>query len=185
MRSFNKSKAFNRGALIASSDYYVLHDADMISRSDYTDVLYNLLQKHSVVHICGKVLYLNAETTNLINLQNKLPTLPVFERMIGYFEGGSLAIQSNTYWKIGAFNEDYWSYGCEDCDFYARAKSQPTWLRAEDFDLVHLWHSRVSGWENHHTRNKTIEARLALLSIEERIELQIKQLRSLGYDHKL
>ena len=182
---FNKSKAFNKGALLATSDYLVLHDADMLSKVNYTTALYNLLQKHSAIHICGKVLYLNTETTNITNNQNKLPSAPIFERMIGYFEGGSLAIRSNTYWQVGAFNEDYCGYGVEDCDFYARIKSQPTWLCSEEFDLIHLWHSRVAGWDSHHEENKKLGAKLSLLSIEKRIELQIKQLKDLGYGHKL
>ena len=178
---FNKSKAFNKGALMAASDCLILHDADMLSRVDYTTVLYNLLKKHEAMHICGKVLYLNVETTNITNSQNRLPSSPVFERMVGYFEGGSLAIRSNTYWQVGAFNEDYCGYGVEDCDFYVRIKSLDTWLCTEEFDLVHLWHSRVPNWDNHHEENKKLGAKLSLLPVEKRIELQLVQLKNLGY----
>lgn len=178
---FNKSKAFNKGAFKSTSEYLILHDADMLSRVDYTKTIFDLLQSHEAIHICGKVLYMDVNTTNATNHNNKIPQSPIFERMIGYFEGGSLAIRKSSFWNIGAFNEDYWGYGCEDCDFYSRAKSLTTWLSNEDFDLVHLWHSRVSNWDDHHNENKKLEARLSLLPIEKRIELQQKQIREIGY----
>jgi len=337
---FNKSKAFNKGAAKATSEYLVLHDADMLSRVDYTKTLYNLLNTHAAVHICGKVLYLNSDTTNVVNKTGKIPNNPTFERMIGYFEGGSLAIKKSSFWNVGAFNEDYNGYGCfvpgnkvitnrglvniedvrkcdellthngnykkqisrirnyngvvldifvpgrlpikgvtpnhpflvhdingeyvwreardlrkgdllaqtdvlpdlsptvifqniidsdkcesnstdksqfgmiydireykydglvynfeveddhsyyvhgisvhncEDCDFYTRVKSLSTWLCTEEYDLIHLWHTRVQNWSIHHNENKRLEAKLSLLPVEKRIELQLKQLKSLGY----
>lgn len=109
---FNKSKAFNKGAFKSTSEYLILHDADMLSRVDYTKTIFDLLQSHEAIHICGKVLYMDVNTTNATNHNNKIPQSPIFERMIGYFEGGSLAIRKSSYWNIGAFNEDYWGYGC-------------------------------------------------------------------------
>lgn len=347
---FNKSKAFNKGAQLVKSTNIVLHDADMLSRVDYTSTIYNLLLKHEAIHICGRVLYLDVNTTNTINKDQKIPVSPDFERMVGYFEGGSLAARKDVYWKIGAFNEDFWGYGCflpgnkvitdhglinieevkefhkllthsgtyrkqearireytgkvldiyipgrmpikgvtpnhpflvhdinneyvwreaqflkkgdllaqtditinllpnvvfenvletekllevlqpdgdnnlilpkfnvisdiyeynysglvynfeveidhsyyvhgvnvhncEDCDFYARLKSVKSWLCSDQYDLIHLWHSRTPNWNNHHAENKKLESQLALLPIEKRIELQLEQLKRLGYKNE-
>lgn len=343
---FNKSMAFNRGVKLVDRGDLILHDADMLSRVDYTSVVYNLLKNHDAMHVCGRVLYLTVDSTNSINANQKIIN-PEFERMVGYFEGGSLAVKTSTYWEIGAFNEDYRGYGCflpgnkvitnrglisiedvrksdkllthtgeyqnqiarvrnyngpvmdifvpgrlpikgvtfnhpflvhdkngeyiwkearnlckgdliaqtdllpdlsptmrfedvietdrsknrsnilsnidnlsyisgliydiryynydglvynfevdkdhsyyvhglavhncEDCDFYARLKSTKSWLCSEQFDLVHLWHSRTPNWNDHHSQNKILEQELSKLTIEERIKLQLNQLRKLGY----
>jgi len=178
---FNKSKAFNRAVTKCTADSVILHDADMLSRVDYTRRTYDLLQSHESVHICGRVIYLNMESTNRVNRVGYVPDDVQFERIVGYFEGGSLACRMSTFWERGAFNEDFWGYGCEDCDFYTRIGSTSSWLCSTEFDLVHLWHSRVVNWNDHHNDNKSIAARLNKMTIEQRVRLQHKQLHSLGY----
>lgn len=178
---FNKSKAFNAAAAKCKSDSVILHDADMLSRVDYTERVYDLLQSHESIHICGRVIYLNMESTNRVNRVNYVPDDVQFERIVGYFEGGSLACRISTYWERGAFNEDFWGYGCEDCDFYSRIASTPSWLCSTEFDLVHLWHGRAENWNNHHNDNKILAARLNEMTIERRVRLQHKQLQALGY----
>ena len=154
----------------------------MLSRVDYTKRTYDLLQTHEAVHICGRVIYLNMESTNRVNRVGYIPDDVQFERIVGYFEGGSLACRMSAFWGRGAFNEDYWGYGCEDCDFYVRISSVSSWLCSTEFDLVHLWHGRADGWNDHHNDNKIIEARLNKMTIEQRIRLQQKQLKNLGYN---
>lgn len=177
---FNKSKAFNVGVTLCKYDV-ILHDADMISRADYTKRIYDLLLEREAVHICGAVIYLDKESTHNVNVSGVLPVKPSFERVVGYFEGGSLALRRSSYWDIGGFNEDFWGYGVEDCDFYARASSLSTWLRSKEYDLVHLWHSRVPNWQTHHQENINLGKELAKMSIQDRINQQKSKLLKSGY----
>jgi len=103
------------------------------------------------------------------------------ERVVGYYEGGSLACTKTAFWKVGGFNEDFWGYGCEDCDFYARLSQGSRWKEDRVFDFLHLWHSRVGGWNLHHEENKRLEGGLKRKPAQERILLQRAQLQKLGY----
>jgi len=182
---FNKSLAFNAAVHKCTTDSVILHDADMLSRVDYTKRSYDLLQTHESIHICGRVIYLNMESTNRVNQCGYVPGDVQFERIVGYFEGGSLAARISTYWHLGGFNEDYWGYGCEDCDFYTRISSASSWLCDTEFDLIHLWHGRAEGWNDHHKQNKQIEEQLGRMSAYQRVRLQHEQLFALGYGSHL
>lgn len=182
---FNKSMAFNNGVDKCTSDCVILHDADMLSRVDYTKRVYELLKNHESLHICGRVIYMNDASTNRTNAIGSVEHTVEFERIVGYFEGGSLACRRSTYWKYGGFNQDYWGYGVEDCDFFLRISNTKTWLCTNEFDLIHLWHGRTDGWNDHHKQNKIVESKLLGLTTQQRISLQLKKLVENGFRHNL
>tara|TARA_R110000751_G_scaffold6623_5_gene28185 strand:+ start:811 stop:2763 length:1953 start_codon:yes stop_codon:yes gene_type:complete len=182
---FNKSMAFNLGVSRAICDKIILHDADMLAQSNYSQKISDILDSKSGCHIGARVLYADQASTDLINKKNTVGDQVKCERVVGYYEGGSLACTKKVYWKIGAFNEDFWGYGCEDCDFYARLASDAGWCGDRSVDLLHLWHSRTSGWNAHHDENKRIQASLNSLSMAERVKLQIRQLVRNGYERFL
>ena len=178
---FNKSIAFNSGVSKAPCNKVILHDADMLAQSDYTSIISSILDTKSSCHIGSRVLYADHDSTDKINLSNSVGEDVKCERVVGYYEGGSLACNKEAYWRVGAFNEDFWGYGCEDCDFYARLASDAGWFEDRSVDLLHLWHSRTAGWNDHHDENKRIEATLNAMTMINRIKLQHKQLEKNGY----
>lgn len=179
---FNKSVAFNLGVQASSHEYIIMHDADMLMQGDYTTAVYDALQDYESCHLGSKVLYTTRESAQEINDSHAVSVRTECDRVVGYFEGGSLACTKAAYWKVGGFNEDYKGYGCEDCDFYARLSGGSNWLERRTYNLLHLWHSRTAGWEEHHNANKAIETRLRALSIQDRIALQRSKLAQWGYD---
>lgn len=179
---FNKSVAFNIGVQMAAHDYIIMHDADMLMQGDYTSAVYNVLQENESCHLGSKVLYTTKESAQDIIVSNVVSIRTECDRVVGYFEGGSLACTKQAYWKVGGFNEDYKGYGCEDCDFYARLAGGSKWLEQRSYNLLHLWHPRTTGWEEHHNANKAIETRLRALSIPDRIALQRSKLVQWGYN---
>jgi predicted glycosyltransferase involved in capsule biosynthesis len=118
--------------------------------------------------------YTDKASTDRINSSGEVSD-PVFERVVGYYEGGSLACTKDAYWKVGGFNEDFWGYGCEDCDFYERMSGGSKYLDNRTYNLLHLHHGRSEGWYQHHDQNKAIHDKLKELTIRQRIELQISQ----------
>ena len=182
---FNKAIAFNLGVSKATTDKLILHDADMLVQGHYTKQVSVILDKADSCHLGGSVMYANLESTELINKRGLIDHDVGCDRVVGYFEGGSLACTKTIYWKVGGINQDYWGYGCEDCDFYARLSGYSRWKEDRSFDFLHLWHSRISGWGTHHQTNKSIEAELRKLAISERVKLQHKQLRRVGYEAEL
>lgn len=178
---FNKSMAFNLAASKVKTDRVILHDADIMVQGNYTSSVHKILDTHTACHIGNSVIYADTESSNIINTTGLVTNQARCERVVGYFEGGSLACHMNVYWNCGAFNEDFWGYGCEDCDFYARLAANSVWCENRTFDFLHLWHGRVAGWNTHHDVNRRIEASLNSRSMAERIQLQYSQLNKLGY----
>ena len=178
---FNKSYAFNVGVKAALSDKIILHDADMITQGDYAATINDILDKYESCHIGSRVIYTDQQSCDDINQRGEVSEDVKCERVVGYFEGGSLACTKLAYWKCGGFNEDFWGYGCEDCDFYKIISEYARWLEDRSYDFLHLWHSRVSGWNQYHDINKQIESRLNKLTVKERVDRQLKQLKANGY----
>lgn len=178
---FNKSKAFNLAASRVTSECVILHDADMLSQGHYTSAVMKILKDYESCHLGSTVIYTSQVAMEQINTTGIVDENVKCERVVGYYEGGSIACRMKAFWKIGAFNEDYWGYGCEDCDFYARLSGGSNWKEDRVFDFLHLWHSRVPGWNVHHEQNKQIEGALKAKTISLRIQLQHAQLERLGY----
>lgn len=179
---FNKSLAFNRGVCEASYDNIIMHDADMLLLGDYTSEICDVLREFDGCHLGKSVIYATKNSTDLINSSGIVDVESNCDRIVGYFEGGSLACRKSTYWKIGGFNEDYKGYGCEDCDFYLRLSKGCNWKEMRSFDLLHLWHGRVDGWNAHHNQNKQLERSLSSYDVEKRIYMQRNQLIRNGYE---
>lgn len=182
---FNKSMIFNLGVSHVTSPYVILHDADMLTADSYTKTVYDLLQTYDGCHLGKLVIYTDKQSTNLINTKHAVTNEVTCERVVGYFEGGSIACRVSTYWNVGAFNQDFIGYGCEDCDFYARLADGCKWIENRIYDLVHLWHGRIAGWDNHHEINRALESKLKRKSIQDRINLQHQQLMKVGYGPQL
>lgn len=178
---FNKAKAFNLGASKASADKLILHDADILTQGHYTQTVWNMLANTEACHLGKAVVYADGSSTNTINATGIIDESVVCDRVVGYFEGGSIACQVGAFWRCGGFNEDFWGYGVEDCDFYARLSNSAIWKEDRAFDFLHLWHGRVSGWNQHHQTNRKIGAKLDAMPMTERIAAQRRQLRNNGY----
>jgi hypothetical protein len=166
---------------IATGDKIILHDADMLVVDGYTSEIYEILNRYDSCHIGKYVLYTSMAAADNINNLGYVDSESAIERVVEYYEGGSLAIKKDTYWGIGGFNEDYDGYGCEDCDFFSRMKST-NMLDDRKHVLLHLWHPRAEGWDSHHIKNKELEHSLSAKPTEERIRLQQEQIKRLRYN---
>ncbi len=171
-RPFNKSIAFNVGVKGAHSDHIVLHDADTLAPGDYFKTVWELLLSNEACHLGAKVYYADGASTANINNKAIVDTSIVCDRVVGYFEGGSLACHKSTYWKIGGFNEDFWGYGCEDCEFYERLAANSVWAERRTVSFVHLSHGRTPGWGEYHDANKKLHEMLKGVPMMERVRRQ-------------
>lgn len=103
------------------------------------------------------MLYLSQKSTTDVIYEKQLTNKLDCERIVIYFEGGSLACTKQAYIECGGFNETFEGYGIEDCDFFNRLKHKSNRFcdtRTEDF--IHLYHSRTSDWQICHKNNKNI-----------------------------
>lgn len=166
---FNKSKAFNKGVQKSIHDIVLLHDADILVSTTYGKDLLELFKTKNACHIGQTVIYANPEGTQQINDHQEVRSVPC-DRIVGYFEGGSLAARKSVYWSVGGFNEDFYGYGCEDCDFFARLSSVSDFYNDRYHKFVHLWHPRADNWGEHHDINRAIERKLCATPMHERIK---------------
>ena len=60
-------------------------------------------------------------------------------------------------------------HNCEDTEFFARLSSAPGFLNERSLNLLHLWHGRTPGWDEHHKRNKKIEKKIYAMAMRDRI----------------
>ena len=178
---FNKSMAFNTAASHISDGSVIMHDADILAPNFYTGAVFDILQTYEACHIGATVVYADEASTKKINESGVIPVDTNCERLVGYYEGGSLACRMKAYWRAGAFNQDFWGYGCEDCDFYARLAATSEWYEKRSIDFLHLYHGRVSGWDAHHKANKAKDMQLRTMTMGDRLSLQYKQLTEKGY----
>lgn len=167
---FNKSLAFNKGVQLASHSKILMHDADILACTTYGQDIADKFKSHGAFHIGHIVLYANQNGTDEINSLQKVKHVPC-DRIVGYFEGGSLASTKAIYWSVGGFNEDFYGYGCEDCDFFARLASVPSFCNDRTHKFLHLWHPRAQNWCEHHDTNRALERKLCTLPIAERIKM--------------
>lgn len=178
---FNKSQAFNYGVTNALHNILILHDADILVQDRYTKTVYDRLKAKDACHLGYTVIYADEPSSRRIESAGIVDEKVRCDRIVEYFEGGSIACHKNAYWNCGGFNEDFYGYGCEDCDFFARLSASCNWCEDRIFDFLHIWHSRVTGWNDHHEKNRSIEDNLKRLTIIDRIKRQYTQLSKLGY----
>lgn len=156
---FTKSMAFNLGVKHSTADRVVLHDGDLLAQGDYLTKVYYTLNSYKALHIGEYVMYYNKSATEEIFKTGSIYKSLGLERVVGYFEGGSLACHKKTYIDVGGFNEIFIGYGVEDCEFFARLREgSGEFYDTRSVSFYHLWHGRSTGWEECHRKNKRILA---------------------------
>jgi len=179
---FNKARVCNAGVAKASSDNIIIHDADMLVQANYVAAVAAALVDHDACHLGKTVLYLTQVTTEQVEESGAVAANASCDRVVGYFEGGSLGCNRHTYWRVGGFNQDFVGYGVEDCEFYARLEAGArAWYAERTYHFVHLWHGRDGAWEMQHIRNKELGRQLEGLPMVQRLSEQRDRLRRDGY----
>lgn len=177
---FNKSMAFNYAVSMAQHEFLILHDADMLAIGKYTKMMVDKLSNHEACHMGATVLYADSNSTASINDKHVVIDA-VYERVVGYYEGGSFGIRNKAYWRIGGYNEDFYGYGNEDTEFYSRMSSLESFLSHRICNFIHLYHGRSRGWTDKHNNNKKLEKQLFSMPMEKRISNLREVLKTKGY----
>ncbi|WP_395942874.1 glycosyltransferase family 2 protein [Brevundimonas sp.] len=120
--------ARNRAAALASGDHLLFLDVDCIPSADLCGRMNALLDAHDAV-VCPEVLYLNPEAARggwtEIDLRKTGSSHPVrvfpasgvrTETNPGLFWSLAFGVRSETFKRIGGFDESYTGYGAEDTD---------------------------------------------------------------------
>ena len=167
---FCKAAAFNAGVFNAGCGRVVMHDADILIPRSYTTKVHKLLDVFASCHIGRHVIYMSRGSTQKILQSDNIDPKMECDRIVGYFEGGSLACRKKTFMQLGGFCEEFKGYGNEDCEFFERLHECTKMYNERTVDLIHLWHGRTGGWGSKHRINGAIHKRLTRIGMDKRLE---------------
>ena len=127
---FNKALCLNRGAMIASGEYFILQDSDVllahISPGGYMD---DLAATTPLFFNCRRVRYLSAdfqfESVSVRQILGSYQDYPFREHFLLYdkvaYAGGSLTVNRDLFFEAGGADETWdMHYSGEDVDLTAR-----------------------------------------------------------------
>ncbi|MEI6030926.1 MAG: galactosyltransferase-related protein [Synechococcaceae cyanobacterium ELA739] len=139
---YNRSQAFNVGALHAKAPVLLLHDNDMLVPAEYLyRILHRLSLGYAVVNPKRYVFYLSqSHTQALLSDETDLSLYPPESIVQNLEAGGSMAITRVAYNELGGMDESFVGWGGEDNEFWDRCLTLPTWIWGYE-PIVHLWHS--------------------------------------------
>ena len=137
---WRKSWAFNEGMRHVQTEFAVCHDADILVPAGYAKQIVRLAEAQclDVLHLQRFLFYLSQADTEQVltdgSFRNRVP-----ERIRQNWQGGTLAIRRETYFKLGGYDERFLNWGGEDNEFYDRCRTQKTCCSGF-LPFVHLWH---------------------------------------------
>jgi hypothetical protein len=140
--TYNRSAAFNRGALSARGHILLFHDNDMLAPTTYCrDIVALINAGYDAVNLKRYVFYLNQiDSKYIISSDYKLQHV-VPDYIIQNLEaGGSVALSKSSFLSIGGMDEEFVGWGGEDIEFWRRCTTLNRWTWGYHC-LVHLWHS--------------------------------------------
>jgi hypothetical protein len=137
---YNRAWAFNVGAAAARGQVLVLHDGDMLVPREYARCVMDHVQAgHEVVDLKRFIFYLSESHTRELCRSKRLPERVPIKIVQNARGGGSMAITTEAYARLGAMDEGFMGWGGEDSEFWERC----TLLKVWDYGYlptVHLWH---------------------------------------------
>jgi hypothetical protein len=153
---FNKSWAFNCGAIIAPDDLILLHDCDLLVPKNYIKESIKVLGIKDMALPWAKILYLTeGSSKNYPDGQPKVSSVLTSHQAVG----GSLLVRKKFYLKIGGMDERFVGWGGEDNAFYAKAAKLGRINRvspAVGLTLLHHYHKPAQKWHPHSQINNNI-----------------------------
>jgi hypothetical protein len=172
---FNKSWAFNCGAIIAPDDLILLHDCDLLVPKNYVKESMRILGAKDMALPWTKILYLTEESSKRYPDGNhKISHTLTSHQAVG----GSLLVRKQFYLRIGGMDERFEGWGGEDNAFYAKALKLGRVSRSNPMTgmvLMHHYHKPAQRahphnyvnnhalWEYYHRSDKDIMTRIRTL----------------------
>ena len=176
---FNKSWAFNCGAMLANDEFLLLHDSDLIAPENYVREAIQILGKSGVALPWTRILYLTEESSILY------PEEPL--RVSHTFSshqvcGGSLLVRREFYLEIGGMDERCEGWGGEDNAFFIKACKLGKVGRAHPVKgptLIHYYHPLAPKSHRHYNINSHVMSEYYSRPVRD-IKMRIKSLFPIG-----
>jgi hypothetical protein len=143
---WHKAWAYNIGARIANSDILIFQDGDICVPRNYAAQVYQTLTSggYEAASIQRLLYYLDPDSTRSIENAHScdIPLTP--ERVFQNWKGGTIAVRTDAFFRIGGFDEGFVDWGGEDDEFYDRCAALKH-CRFGYLPFIHLWHKPQPG----------------------------------------
>jgi GT2 family glycosyltransferase len=147
---YNRARALNRGATVMREAWgcgsLCFLDADLVVPEDWLERCLEAMRDAYIVLPFDKIWYLTAGASRKVCEQvppcetwRGLPAGKVGQSSVG----GAMTIRSDLYRTLGGHDERFEGWGCEDTDFWFRARKQVPIRRLPGVTLLHLHHAKA------------------------------------------
>lgn len=163
MHGWRKSWAFNQGARAASGEILIFHDGDIVCPSAYAATVVAHMQNHGAASIQRFLFNLDRNETTRFFAAQQWPAPLHPERVRQNWEGGTIAVRREAFFRLGGYDEAFVGWGGEDNEFFNRC-SGIKHLTYGFVPFVHLWHPSQVDKHTRDNRNIThaLDQRLAM-----------------------
>lgn len=158
LTGWRKSWAFNQGAREAQGRVLIFHDGDIVCPSGYAQAVTDCLGQYGAASIQRFLFNLNRTATLKLFETRCWPEKIHPERIRQNWEGGTIAVKRDAFFKLGGYDEAFVGWGGEDNEFFDRC-SDAGHLRYGYLPFVHLWHAPQS--DKHVVDNANLTTALA------------------------
>ena len=183
---YNRSWAFNVAIKNAKSNIIVFGDSDLIMEPNQFITALNSMKDYEMVSPYNSVVDLTAQESSLpleqvININR--PGRGENDNQKINISGGISIFRKDAIQKIGGWNEDFWSWGCEDDYQTIKVGKFLSWteLKARCF---HLYHERSQPDMNWYQRNLQLLQNSAKMNDDQLKKAISNQITKIGMKNK-
>lgn len=183
---YNRSWAFNVALKFATTNIVVFGDSDLIMEPNQFISGLNALNNYDMVSPYNSVVDLTQQESNLQLEQIvsiKRPGRGENDNQKINISGGIAMFKKDAIYKIGGWNEDFWSWGGEDDFQTIKVKNFLTWTELQG-KCFHLYHSRVQPDMKYYQRNLQILQKSSSMDKDQLQKVILNQLPKIGLKNK-
>lgn len=164
---FNKSRALNAAARIASGRYLLILDADLLLPERFASECALALENVDSVRPARWIFYLDRSSSDLLSIAWDATSLVDVDSVVANTPM-PIALRRSTYWEVGGHDEAYEGWGGEDTEFLDRLRTctvgEGGWM-----PILHVWHPPAAKKADGDRNRRLHDAKMAL-STAARIE---------------